>query len=357
MLVGHPLDTVKVHMQTQNHLNPVYRNTWHCLTKIAKTESIRGLYRGMSSPMAGVAAVNAIAFGVYGNVQRMTTDPNSLKSHFLAGGSAGLAQSLICSPMELIKTRLQLQHTNPAAVQFKSPFQCLAYIWKAEKFRGIFRGLGITAARDVPGYSSYFVSYEILIRHCPNPTALQTLLAGGLAGTFSWMVTFPVDIIKSQLQADGMSGQPKYNGIWDCARKGYREEGMRFFTRGLTSTLARAFPMNAACFLVVSWTLKLSQSQGVIQMDYYQPPEPLAVIGSITAPLLNPVKHDFSNNRHKTHTIRHIIFSSTAFHEAVCQDELSELAHEFYDDDSSYYRWEPLGQGDNIDFHRLLFTD
>lgn len=314
----------------------------------------------MSSPMAGVAAVNAIAFGVYGNVQRFTSDPNSLKSHCMAGGSAGMAQSLICSPMELIKTRLQLQHTNPSAIQFKSPFQCLAHIWKTEKFRGIFRGLGITTARDVPGYSSYFVSYEVLIRYFPNPTALQTLLAGGLAGTFSWLVTFPVDIIKSQLQADGMSGQPKYNGIWDCARKGYREEGMKFFTRGLTSTLVRAFPMNATCFLVVSWTLKLSQSQNAIQVEYYQP-EPLAVIGSVTAPLINPVKHDFHNHRHKTHTIRHIVFSSTAFHEAVCQEELSELAHEIYEDESSYQRWDfgvdDGAESSNVDFNRRLFTD
>lgn len=345
MLVGHPLDTVKVHMQTQNHLNPMYRNTWHCLTTIARQESIRGLYRGMSSPMAGVAAVNAIAFGVYGNVQRMTGDPNGLTGHFLAGSAAGLCQSLICSPMELIKTRLQLQHTNPAAIQHKNPFNCLMHIWKTEKFRGVFRGLGITAARDVPGFSSYFLFYELMTRNTTNLSAVHTLLAGGMAGTLSWAVTFPIDIVKSQLQADGMSGQNKYNGVWDCARKGYREEGMRFFTRGLTSTLVRAFPMNAACFLVVSWTLKLSQGQSqTLHMDYHQP-EALAVIGSITAPILMPTHKQLeqgshAQSRHKTHTIRNFIFSSTAFHEAVCQDELSELAHDVYNDETSYHRWE-----------------
>lgn len=361
VLVGHPLDTVKVHMQTQNHKNPLYKNTWHCLTTIAKQDSIRGLYRGMSSPMAGVAAVNAVAFGVYGNVQRLTSDPNGLMSHFLAGGAAGLCQSLICSPMELIKTRLQLQHTNPAAIQFKNPFQCLMHIWKTEKVRGVFRGLGITAFRDVPGFSSYFVFYELMTRNTKNPSALHTLLAGGMAGTLSWAVTFPVDILKSQLQADGMTpGKRKYNGIWDCARKGYREEGMRFFTRGLTSTLVRAFPMNAACFLVVSWTLKLS-AQTNLQVEYHQP-EPLAVIGSITAPILLPLhSHQDHKQRHKTHTIRHFICSSVAFHEAVCQDELAELAHDVYDDEVSYYRWEvdPASEDDQQwkDFQRGLMTD
>lgn len=367
VLVGHPLDTVKVHMQTQNHLNPMYRNTWHCLTKIAKQESFRGLYRGMSSPMAGVAAVNAIAFGVYGNVQRLSGDPNGLMSPFLAGSAAGLCQSLICSPMELIKTRLQLQHTNAAATQFQNPFQCLSQIWRTERLRGVFRGLGITAARDVPGFSSYFVCYEIMTRNTPNPTALHTLMAGGMAGTLSWVLTFPVDIIKSQLQADGMAaGQNKYNGTWDCARKGYREEGMRFFTRGLTSTLFRAFPMNAACFLVVSWTLKLAQQaeSTSLKVDYHHP-EPMAVIGAISAPILLPHgKHnDYHRSaQHKTHTIRHFIFSSVAFHEAVCQDELSELAHDVYNDETSYYRWvvdtttDPEGKQWN-EFQRRLLTD
>lgn len=370
--MGHPLDTVKVHMQTQNHLSPLYRNTWHCLTTIAKQESVRGLYRGMSSPMAGVAAVNAIAFGVYGNVQRVTGDANSLRSHFLAGSAAGLCQSLVCSPMELIKTRLQLQHTNPSALQFQNPFQCLVHVWRTEKFRGVFRGLGITAARDVPGFSSYFVFYELMTRNTTNPSALHTLFAGGMAGTLSWAVTFPIDIIKSQLQADGMTpGQKKYSGIWDCARKGYREEGMRFFTRGLTSTLVRAFPMNAACFLVVSWTMKLAQREtneksSQAPLHEYHQPEPLAVIGSITAPIIMPLNlhahhQQQQQQRHKTHTIRNFICSSVAFHEAVCQDELSELAHDVYDDEVSYYyKWEVEARGEDTqweEFQRRLLTD
>lgn len=79
--------------------------------------------------MAGVAAVNAIVFGVYGNVQRHAANPDSLYSHFLAGSAAGLAQSLICSPMELIKTRLQLQENLPkGAFKYKGPMDCSRHI-------------------------------------------------------------------------------------------------------------------------------------------------------------------------------------------------------------------------------------
>lgn len=103
--MGHPLDTVKVHLQVQDPINPKYRGAFHCLTNLVKTEGVRGVYRGMSSPLVGVAAINAIVFGVYGNVQRNMNDPNSLASHFIAGSTAGLCQSVFCSPMELAKTR------------------------------------------------------------------------------------------------------------------------------------------------------------------------------------------------------------------------------------------------------------
>ena len=52
----------------------------------------RSLYRGMSSPLLGVAGVNAITFGAYGNVLRMLPNQSSLSSITIAGASAGLIQ-------------------------------------------------------------------------------------------------------------------------------------------------------------------------------------------------------------------------------------------------------------------------
>lgn len=153
LLVGHPFDTVKVHLQTQDFRNPLYRGTYDCLKKIIQKDSFRGLYRGLSSPIASVSVLNAIIFGVYGNVQRRTSDPDSIRAHFFAGTAAGLSQSLICSPMELVKSRLQIQNVIPNAVKHQNPWKCLSYIYKTEGRRGVFKGLGITVARDIPGNS------------------------------------------------------------------------------------------------------------------------------------------------------------------------------------------------------------
>ena len=53
---------------------------------------MKSLYRGMASPLYGVAAMNAIGFGVYGNVIRRLNNPDSITSITTAGVAAGGVQ-------------------------------------------------------------------------------------------------------------------------------------------------------------------------------------------------------------------------------------------------------------------------
>lgn len=47
---------------------------------------VRGLYRGLSSPLASLAFINAIVFGVYGHaIKFLGNNEHSLRDQFLAG--------------------------------------------------------------------------------------------------------------------------------------------------------------------------------------------------------------------------------------------------------------------------------
>lgn len=340
MLVGHPFDTIKVHLQTQNPKNPLYRGTFHCFRSIIAKDSFGGLYRGISSPMGGVALVNAIIFGVYGNIQRHSTDPDSMKSHFIAGSAAGLAQSIVCSPMELIKTRLQLQSQNPNNKQFRGALHCLGHIFKTEGFRGVYRGMCMTAVRDLPGFSSYFVSYEMLIRASPNPGNFYLFMAGGIAGVISWILTVPLDVIKSRLQADGMGEKSQYTGIRDCFRQSYKAEGLAFLTRGMCSTLLRAFFINAACFFVVSWTLKIFDRR-TVQVELPKDDHITISNGSPLQSLVIPiVMHRDDSNHYKNKVVKSLVYAG-ALSDAMCHSDFFELANELCDDgnEGGYYNY------------------
>ena len=83
------------------------------------------------------------------------------------------------------------------------------------------------------------------------------MLAGGAAGSVSWVVVYPVDVLKTRMQSDGVNGPAKYKNALHCLRESLKMEGHSFLTRGITSTIIRAFPTNAVTFTVVSWIMRL----------------------------------------------------------------------------------------------------
>jgi solute carrier family 25 carnitine/acylcarnitine transporter 20/29 len=170
------------------------------------------------------------------------------------------------------------------------------------------------------GFASYFVSFEMMMRRTKDPSAFYTLIAGGLAGTFSWLISFPVDVVKSRLQVDGIDGNPKYKNAMDCVKKSYQAEGAAFFTRGLNSTLMRAFPMNAVCFLVVSQIMKFFQNNQSLDVSLAKS-EPLPIVDYRQESFVTRVFNQGS--KHKS--LRYLIFLD-GFHEAACHVEMIDLS-------------------------------
>ena len=193
-------------------------------------------------------------------------DTPSLKSVGLAGIGTGALQSLLLSPVDLVKIRLQLQ-TNFPPVKYHGPVSMATSILKKEGIRGIYRGLCITVLRDAPAHGVYFWTYEytreILHPGCRNTgeeTLGTMLFAGGTAGVASWICCYPLDVIKSRLQAQSQMKTDfppaKYEGIVDCFRKSVREEGYRVLWRGLGTAVTRAFVVNGAIFSAYELALR-----------------------------------------------------------------------------------------------------
>lgn len=67
---------------------------------------------------------------------------------------------------------------------YKDPLDCLKDIYKKNGLKGIFRGLNLTILREVPAFSSYFLTYELLTRRNDDlpVTTFNMLMGGGFAG-------------------------------------------------------------------------------------------------------------------------------------------------------------------------------
>jgi solute carrier family 25 carnitine/acylcarnitine transporter 20/29 len=308
MAVGQPFDTVKVslrgshvymhntcssqaRLQTDGLLDgkKTYRGAYHCFSHIVKHEGSRALFKGMAAPLLGMAALNSLVFGVHGNLmiifQARADATPGLKYSFISGCVAGFAQTVIGSTTELIKLRLQFQkdrteliprslhhhhhhHSNSHTETrvYSGPWDAARKIYQREGLlRGIGRGYWLTCLRDVPAFGFYFGTYDYMCRwelrrrglgHIDELSPAFICVAGGVGGTISWISSYPVDVVKSRYQIDGMgSGTYRYSSGVDCFRQTSRE-GWRALFAGLSPTLIRAFPVNAVTFVIVAMILR-----------------------------------------------------------------------------------------------------
>lgn len=281
VVVGHPFDTIKVQMQTHKG----EKNTTGTMAYIREQGWAKGFFRGMSFPVMSYAIINSVFFGVYDYTLRTLHFGGPLShlhfhlSVFLAGCVGGAAQLLVACPSDVVKVVLQSQIPEsvhalkpavtacnsgfPAAAAaaryYNGPIQCVQRILRTQGFAGLYKGMGVMAARDIPSYGIYLVVFEFIDEtmhkyKLTDPQGIcSSVLAGGLAGTISWAAIFPLDVLKSRIQADE---DGKYRGLWDCVVKSHREEGARVFFRGFVICSLRGFPTSAVTFLVYSQTMK-----------------------------------------------------------------------------------------------------
>ena len=121
-LFDYPFDTVKVLLQTQDvvgYKGPKYTGAFHCLKHTVETGGVKSLYKGISSPLLGSMAENAVLFlsyGVFkgwlgGQEAAARGEDLSLFRLSLAGAGAGAIVPCVLTPVELVKCRLQVQNS------------------------------------------------------------------------------------------------------------------------------------------------------------------------------------------------------------------------------------------------------
>lgn len=177
---------------------------------------------------------------------------------FMAGCAGGILQCAVLVPSDVIKCSMQAnlqEAAGPVAAQshnaFTETLACVRNIQRKEGWRGFYKGFGVTAAREAPSIGFYFFAYKFTremlttLQGLDSPNTLSIMLAGGIAGALSWSVVYPVDVIKTHIQTTS-STIP--TSTIQVAKLLYSKYGMSVFTKGLGTTIVRAFPVNASTF-------------------------------------------------------------------------------------------------------------
>ncbi|KAG2347370.1 mitochondrial carrier [Suillus weaverae] len=267
VLVGQPLDTVKTRAQIAP--KGMFKGPMDVLAQTVRKEGFFALYKGMASPLLGIAGVNSLLFASYVYSKRIVSPfPQlSLKEIAIAGAMAGAANAILASPVEMFKVRMQGQY---GAATDKKLRDVAKEMWRDWGFRnGIMRGYWVTFVREIPAYAGFYTAFEFSKRKFQSKygdkVPVWALLASGSTGGIAyWLSCYPLDVIKSriQLRQTPPTGKPwKY--MTNEIRMVIAESGITGLFRGLSPSLLRTIPAGASTFAAFELTREfLTESTG-----------------------------------------------------------------------------------------------
>lgn len=114
----------------------------------------------------------------------------------------------------------------------------------------------MTLLREFHGYGVWFAAFEALINADIRANSIRREdipswkigVYGGLAGEALWLLSHPLDVIKSKMQSDGFGDEKKYKTMRDAFAQTWRTRGIRGLFAGLGPALVRALPVSAGTF-------------------------------------------------------------------------------------------------------------
>ncbi|XP_061119295.1 mitochondrial 2-oxodicarboxylate carrier [Conger conger] len=170
----------------------------------------------------------------------------------IAGGSAGLVEICLMHPLDVVKTRFQIQRGSNDPHGYKGLGDCFRTIFRNEGVYGFYKGilppiLAETPKRAVKFFT--FEQYKKLLSFTPLSPAMALSLAGLGAGLTEAVVVNPFEVVKVSLQANRNSFQVQPS-TFAQARHIIQSDGLglRGLNKGLTSTLGRHGVFNMIYF-------------------------------------------------------------------------------------------------------------
>ncbi|CAG8560054.1 3378_t:CDS:2 [Dentiscutata erythropus] len=173
--------------------------------------------------------------------------------HFAAGGIAGVSEILVMYPLDVVKTRFQLQVNAAGGEKYTSVLDCLRKIVKNEGrlYRGILPPIFVEAPKRAIKFSAN-EQYSTLLKKfygVDNMTQPLSIASGICAGSTEALAIVPFELVKIRLQDKASAG--KYHGTFDAVVKIVKNEGPLALYNGLESTIWRHATWNGGYFGVI----------------------------------------------------------------------------------------------------------
>uniref|UniRef100_A0A8C5KWM7 Solute carrier family 25 (mitochondrial carrier, dicarboxylate transporter), member 10 n=1 Tax=Jaculus jaculus TaxID=51337 RepID=A0A8C5KWM7_JACJA len=223
----HPLDLLKVHLQTQQEVK--LRMTGMAL-HVVRSDGFLALYNGLSASLCRQMTYSLTRFAIYETMRdRMTKDsqgPLPFHSKVLLGGISGLTGGFVGTPADLVNVRFVCTPCPPSY---------------AHALDGLYR----VACEGERRLSCYDQAKQLVLNTGYMSDNIFThFVASFIAGGCATFLCQPLDVLKTRL----MNSKGEYQGVFHCAVE-TAKLGPQAFFKGLFPAGIRLIPHTVLTFL------------------------------------------------------------------------------------------------------------
>lgn len=246
-LVGHPLDTIKVHLQTNPNLGTSSQAAKYLLLESKSNPLV--FFRGIGPPLINSIVMNTVMFSVFAQVkQAFPQDDNRFASALSAGLISGFATACLSTPTDYIKIQSQLQQQGTASSFdiFKSTLQTNP--------KALFRGHLANLGREGVFTMVYLGLYDIWKVKFTNTnqdekSLMQVAAVSSLTGALAWVASYPFDTVKSVVQGSSktITTRQAIQQLWNQGS----------FYKGCATSTGRAVLVTSIRMIAYEWILGL----------------------------------------------------------------------------------------------------
>lgn len=165
--------------------------------------------------------------------------------HALSGTVAGGVATVALHPLDLLKTRLQVQdglnlYKGP---RYQGLFDAIRSIFVKEGLIGFYKGLSPNVIGSSASWGIYFYAYTffknqwVRIQETKTSTTSHHIFSAIQAGVVTSCFTNPIWVVKTRMQLQASVEHNNYRGVFDALRVIWREEGFIGFYKGFIPAL------------------------------------------------------------------------------------------------------------------------
>ncbi|KAK9134273.1 hypothetical protein Syun_013603 [Stephania yunnanensis] len=248
------------------------KNLLELINTIATTQGLKGFWKGNFLNILRTAPFKAVNFYAYDTYRKRLLAISGNKEttnfeRFLAGAAAGITASILCLPMDTIRTKI----VAPGGEALGGVIGAFQHMIKTEGFFSLYKGLVPSIISMAPSGAVFYGVYDILksaYLHSPEGRKrlqnmsqgqelnafdqlelgpMRTLLYGAIAGACAEAATYPFEVVRRQLQMQAKA--TKLSSLATCV-KIVEKGGVPALYAGLIPSLLQVLPSAAISYFV-----------------------------------------------------------------------------------------------------------